>query len=126
MRISSACWARSPLEVLDGAEVRDLAEPCEERRRDADPDGLGDVVADDRQAAFGGGGVEGEDAVVVGRALEERRQHHDAVGAAVGGMAGARDDILDHEGRGLHDDLRPAGDDLRAARDEGVGLSRER
>ena len=94
----------------------------EQRRRDADADGLGHVIADDRQTALGGGGIEGEHAVVVGRSLEERRQHHDAVRAAVGGVPGARHHVLDHQRGGLDDDLGAPGNDLRAARDQRVGL----
>lgn len=63
---------------------------------------------------FGGGLVEGEDAVVVGRALEEGGENHHPVGAVVGGVAGAGDHVLDEEGGGLDDHLGAASDDPRA------------
>ncbi|MCY1437171.1 hypothetical protein D9M71_533220 [compost metagenome] len=98
--------------VLDRDKVGDLAQLLEQRRRHFDTNGLWHVVADDRQASFRHAGVEVDDALVVGGAFEEWRQHHDAVGAAVLGVAGALDHLFDQQGRSLRDDAGAAVDDL--------------
>lgn len=42
------------------------------------------------------GGVGGDVVILIGRTLEERRQHHHSVGTAIGGAAGAGDHVLNH------------------------------
>src|SRR3546814_18969517 len=87
MRISD--WSSDVCSSDLRYEVRNFAQLAKQIRGDFDAHRLRYVAADDGQSGFRHGGIEVDDALVIGGSFENWRQHHDPVRDALGSMSGA-------------------------------------